>query len=337
MEEKTLKILAIETDNGYYIVQSGQEYATNSYDSGSVFLYLYDGKPVEHTFNKFWGRVESKPEKITKVVHQPNINERYELIDKKLHNKNIPLELNRDDITEVIDGDYVWVDKYKHLRSLYILQSDKQPDIQQEIPFELKIILKVDNIKEYAGLSFDVEKLASERLSYNDKQIINITEKNISHQHLDTIVFPSLLLPSCPCKLSSEHSYRIVREYVKQNINPKVAQITSDYDFCFTVKKKVLLSEPIFSKREILNQKGKSYKIPKYKEIKREERLIEIFEMTYSPKCYQGYTVFPGFVGKDQEDLINNIEKYLKKLINKINEPFIDCPHCKGIGVVPPE
>jgi hypothetical protein len=30
----------------------------------------------------------------------------------------------------------------------------------------------------------------------------------------------------------------------------------------------------------------------------------------------------------------DKIDKYLNDLITEINKPLIDCPHCKGLGVV---
>jgi DNA-directed RNA polymerase subunit RPC12/RpoP len=56
-----------------------------------------------------------------------------------------------------------------------------------------------------------------------------------------------------------------------------------------------------------------------------------------APKKYQNYRIIEGFRGKTQEDLKNNIDSYCKKLIEFINEPVVDCPHCKGRGIVDEE
>ena len=64
------------------------------------------------------------------------------------------------------------------------------------------------------------------------------------------------------------------------------------------------------------------------------QREIEIFEMTDDQHKYKGYTVIEGFKGNNIEELKENIDNYLKDLMAKINEPVVDCPHCKGKGIV---
>ena len=51
---------------------------------------------------------------------------------------------------------------------------------------------------------------------------------------------PEFCIHERPCKLTSKKQmYSIVRNWIKTNINPKCAEITNDYDFCFTVKRKL--------------------------------------------------------------------------------------------------
>ena len=53
-----------------------------------------------------------------------------------------------------------------------------------------------------------------------------------------------------------------------------------------------------------------------------------------APKPYQSYTVIEPIEGEKYQDLEKNIDDYLTKLITYINEPLVDCPHCKGRGVI---
>ena len=46
------------------------------------------------------------------------------------------------------------------------------------------------------------------------------------------------------CRLTSQESFDIIRWYIKRNIDPKAAEMTSDYDFCLTVKKLIPLESP---------------------------------------------------------------------------------------------
>ena len=44
--------------------------------------------------------------------------------------------------------------------------------------------------------------------------------------------------------------------------------------------------------------------------------------------------IIKGFTGENQDDLKQKIDAYCEDLIKFINEPIVDCPHCKGRGVV---
>ena len=78
-DEKILTINAIKTDNGYYIKQE-----TALYNSSNIQKYFFDGEKPKSTYLKDWYLINSSPKKIEQTVNQPNINYRYELIDKKL-------------------------------------------------------------------------------------------------------------------------------------------------------------------------------------------------------------------------------------------------------------
>ncbi len=52
------------------------------------------------------------------------------------------------------------------------------------------------------------------------------------------------MLSSRPCKLTSKQMYDITRKYIKDNIDLSKAKITSDYKFCFAVKKIIPLLTP---------------------------------------------------------------------------------------------
>jgi hypothetical protein len=54
-----------------------------------------------------------------------------------------------------------------------------------------------------------------------------------------------------------------------------------------------------------------------------------------APAPYTKYPVIKnGFSGENEEDLEDNISKYLNNLMAHINKPFVDCPTCEGAGVV---
>lgn len=163
--------------------------------------------------------------------------------------------------------------------------------------------------------------------------------KRLAFQELDKLMLPDVVVrDNCPVKMSSKDLYDVVRYHIKNNIDMSVASITSDYNFCFTVKKKIRRSEPLTEKIEIKKQNGYSYKNPRYKHKTHVfAGDYTIFEMTYSPKRYEGYTPIPSIVAKDLEELDNKIRVLLDDLMEKINKPSCLCPHCEGTGVTSSE
>jgi len=310
-KDDVLKINAIKTDNGYYINQ-----ITESYNSSYIQNYFFDGEKPEKTYLDKWYLINSSPKKIEKTVNQPNINYRYELIDKKL-SSTFPEVILREEFCYNENSGDGWIikDEWRDKQSLYSAKSDKQEPKLESIKFEFNVILEIDNIKEYAGLSYPV------KAKYNN---LNITDKDVVHQIIDRIVFPEPVLTSKPSKLTSKDTYNIIREHVKHNIDNKVAEIPSDYDFCFTVRKGIIVDKTgIYKQVETNIKKGNITK-----------KDIVIFEMTSSEDKYKGYTVIKGFKGKNHEDLKKNIDKYLKNLMEVINAPIVECAHCDGVGAI---
>jgi len=311
-DENILKINAIKTDNGYYINQ-----ITESYNSSYIQNYFYDGEKPKKTYLDKWYLISSSPKKIEKTVNQPNINYRYELIDKKL-SSTFPEVILREEFCYNNNSGDGWIikEEWRDKQSLYSAKSDKQEPKLESMKFEFNVILEIDNIKGYSGLSYPVKS--------KTKYKVNITDKNVVHQIIDKIVFPEPVLTSKPSKLTSKDTYDIVREHVKRNIDNKVADISSDFDFCFTVKKGIITNEVGIDKKVKTNiKKGNITK-----------KDITVFEMTSSADNYKGYTVINGFKGKDHEDLKKNIDNYLKNLMEIINAPIIECAHCNGVGAI---
>ncbi|MEA3296147.1 MAG: hypothetical protein U9Q27_03365 [Patescibacteria group bacterium] len=302
-----LNIIGIKCENKFFISKfTPNSYKKYSFPEGLII----NGKDVKSTFHQDWGVISKKVSTVQKYVKQPNINHRYELLDLTLESSKIKSTLKEED---VLDGDYCWKDEYKIYRSLYKEVSDKQPDILEDVEFKYETIIEVGGIKKNRKFVYDVQKTR-----WAHEGLKQLKENDIHHQLIDQIVFPNILLSVRPCSLTPKQSFDIVRQYVKQYINYDVASITSDYDFCFAVKKKIPLFVP------------EKYAVLKTKYNKSME--VECFNI--APKKYQSYEIIKGFKGETQEDLKNNIDYYCKKLIKFINEPVISCPHCKGLGII---
>ena len=312
-----MDLIIIKTRNKYYVCKLS--------DRGLNLDNLYfDGKHPEISFLKNWFLINSIPETIEKEVSQPSINRRYELKNKTITSNKIPLKFTEDEV--IVNGH--WRDEIADLSSLYELKSDSQPNIKQEIPFEIKKVIEVTEIIEHDEFKY---KICPDK----DNNATEVKNTGVIHQLIDSLIFPDILLQDKECKLSSNNTYKIIRQHIKKHIDPRYAEITSDYDFCFTVKKRIQLAEPIKYSVDVNNslfQKRK--RIPKYETRYRSDRLVEIFEMTFSPRCYQGYTVINGFRGKNHTDLRQKIDNYLESLMEYINKPIVDCEYCCGKGVI---
>ena len=319
-----LNLYAIKQPKGYYIY-------TKDYNSEYYFRDVYiNGEIPVASFVRDWFYVPTKPEKIEKEKSQPNTNFRYELIDVSMQSEKIPFSFTKEEVIKLDEDGYtVWKEEYRHLQSLYKLYSDPQPDIMVEIPFKLIEL-------------FDADHEATEKthFAYPARQgtwskMDEITDKNIKHRLSDEMYLPDLYLHEKPCKLLSPDLYEIIREHVKRNINSQYATVTSDYDFCFTVKKRLAIAEPI--KYTVDVNSGKKRAKHKYVDRYIDSREVEIFNMTPSTKAYNNYQVLPDLEAANETELKQKLDDYLNDLLSFINEPLVDCSCCKGRGAIIPE
>ena len=299
MEEK-MKIIGIQTKDCLYITDDINN--SNTYNPTKLTWYKFDGEIPKPSYSKQWVSIDKIPTKVEKNIPKQRVNVRYELKDGFPVTENTPKVINKRYIEEE--------DEYYGVSSLYDYKYDETIESFEEVEFEIDIIDSVDGFK------------------------ITKMDYTPTYSMFDKITTPEVLLPIKPCSLTVEQTYKIIREYVKRNIDPDWAKITSDYDFCFTVKKLITLDSPDSYQVDIanINNWSKRKRQPKYETRYRKTRELEIFQM--APKPYQSYTVIESFKGTSYDNMVENINKYLADLIEKINCPLKDCPTCKGLGVV---
>ena len=158
------------------------------------------------------------------------------------------------------------------------------------------------------------------------------------YSHLEQMLTPEFMLHSRPCKLSSATMYKIVRAWVKESINPKAATISSDYEFCFQVNRKVK-TKPIVRKTEIRKANGRSYATPRFNTSTTAFKEIPIFEMTYAGagngnSGYDKYTIIPELQADNIQDLADRLKFYLETLMEDINKEVEECSCCNGVGYI---
>jgi hypothetical protein len=299
-----LNVYTIKTKDKIYI----SDEPGGHYYQHHLSNYFFNGEKAKPSFHKNWLYVTEDIKEVTTLVKEHNLPEKYELIDKSLICEKIPEFL---DISKVCDEDGDWLESYNHLKSLYKMKCAVIPEKHTNVEFSIIPLMEVKNFEEP-----------------DDVQIKFKRKHKIAHSILDEIMYPSLILKDRPCKLTSQESYEIIRKFIKENIDCRVSKITSDYDFCFTVKKIIKLAKPYYYNVDVSIGRQR----PKYETRLSEEKYVQIFEMTHKDKNYKGYTPIQEFAGKNEKDLMKNIDNYCKELIAVINEPIKECEHCNGTG-----
>lgn len=315
-----MKLYMIKTNTKCFITTcTPEEWGETYAKSYGLKELLFDGEYAKPTYLPEWYVIDLYPAKIEKkgVVYDYR---KYVLKDE--YKGCVGFE-------EEIDYDNRF--KFEHeIDSFYNYEYQKREVNQEVDDLEIEVIMELENFDlptiEYKAYG------ATNMNGYWDGEY-NITSKDVEHQLIDKIMFPNVLLPERPCKFTSKQMYDITRAYIKDNINNKYATISSDYDFCFEVKKKIKKYTPeevtyynIFAKTK------KQRNTPHKKIVKYREETI--FKMTNSKSKYDGYPIIEEMTAKNETELKEKVDTWLSELIKKINEPLVECPHCNGLGVI---
>jgi hypothetical protein len=291
--------------------------------------YIINDKKSEPSFSSGWVIVRDEIEikKIQKITPSQSTNFRFELIDELFERADeVPFSIKREEnkflfFDDENDYTYVFREEYKHLSSLYRIVYDTTEQGVEDIEFEAELLACVNS--NFSKTEFNIEY-------FEDYKFKNFNSGFIKTAIVPSTIFPAVMKEELPCSIDGNVMYTILRAYIKRYIDVRYAHISSDYDFCFGVDKKIQL----FDVEQYVVDIG-SKKKPKYETRYRTDRKTICFEMT-PPSCkYEKYTVMEGVEGCNYEDLKKNILEKCEKIIKIINEPLCDCPVCKGRGVVP--
>lgn len=309
-----LKIIGIKTNNGYLITDN---FKNKEYFDSILSTIEINGQKAKPTFKKNWFSVESKPITVSRKETNIYINKRFELKDKSLSDKFKDVYAEN----EVMNSNHQYYGWFDGIMGLYEFKQDLQDARYIDIPFEFEEILEIEVFKEPSKFNYKC---------VGKHDIVGyVSNENVKYDFISSIITPDIIKHELPCKLSQKDTYDIIRAYIKDNINPNVAEITSDYDFCFEVKKKIKLAKEHKYQVDVnfLNKRK-----PKYETRVSTTKLISIFKMC--PKPYDSYPVISPFEGSNQDELKTNIDEYLNHLISVINEPLKECSCCNGTGVL---
>lgn len=259
----------------------------------------------------------------------------WKLSNTEIASDKIPLNLtteqlkktwNLDDDAESFSG------VYASIASLYEPEFVVLPEEVEPIEVELVKLrdLHVENYNAPTAMKFQYRDG-----NYNEP----IREGDLSavavFSDIERMLTPEFLLHTRPCSLTSQQVYKIVRAHVLNNIDSKVARITSNYDFCFEVQR-VVEHKPVETKTEKLTSSGRSYKPPRFTSRTTDSKLVKLFGMTWlgadKGKGYGGYSVIEGWKANNLQELYDNMQQYLSDLMQEINKPVIECSVCNGTG-----
>ena len=300
---------------------------------------LFNGKKLEPTHSSSWFFLKGESN-LKSVKKQTSIkfNYYFELkedffeaaklynLAKKYTSKEVGYSgYNYNEVEQFSDK------KFEKYRNFYNKKREELPPSYKEVEFKVTSLGEIEYKLEGKPEDYKVSLTEKKFNSFQD----TIIEKELStictYSELERILIPEFLLYKRPCKLTSQQVYKIVRAYIKDNIDIKYAKIDTDYDFCLTVKKKINI-KPYIGKREILTKRFKSYSPPRFKNFEVANRDVTILEI--APEFRKGYEVVDEIHGKTLEDLANNVKRYLNDLMAVINEPLHECENCKGRGVI---
>lgn len=321
-EKGNIKLQMIKTDKCYYIkmIDGINRHLTS---------VLINGETPVKTNDRVWFMVKSEPVEATIKLPLLKTNPRMVLKSEVLEKDGFSgstlgkmrPEIPRDECMYEDDYEWEWKSEFSHLASLYELKFDTEQPEPESLNLECELFCEIPDLEAYTGMDY----LAGERYScYENKKIKEtVTEGAIRHRAIDRIIYPSVALPSCHAIMGSDDFYRIIRFHIKQHIDYRFAEITSDYDFCFMVKKRVIKN----CDYEIVS------KLPaNQKPLRVKADSVAIFEMTPLSKKYRDYTVLPAIEAKNNKALKRKIDKYLRDLMKDINAPIVKCSHCNGTG-----
>lgn len=318
--EEMKKIMVVKTDKGCFISDC---FATSGYDfnyhRGIIQDWLFNGKTPTATYYPNWYYIEEYPTLIQINRSGEAINKRYELKDQSLASDKMP---------EIIP--YEDEEKYNYdvIENLYSFKYDREPDYLEEVSCDIQVVCEIENYNfppqiEYTGIH---------RFNYSEDPY-TIKNTDVQHQMLDKMIFPAVLLHERPCKLTSKQMYDITRQYILEHIDNSVAKVTSNYDFCFTVRKIIPLIEPETIHYQNIFARTKRERNKIHTSIKKYEEK-DIFEMTHDQEKYKNYSVIPEMCANSETELKEKVDTWLTGLIEIINKPLCQCPNCKGTGYV---
>lgn len=321
---ETIKVRIVKTDGVCFITdclaKSGYDY---NYHRGKLKDLYFDGELPKPSFKENWLTIPHFPQRIERKVAGAIVNRRYEIRDAEMVSVKFPAVIHEPLPSEMCyeDGDFLY-------SNLYEYKYDREPDHFEDVQIEWDLVIDVEDFQ----MPPKIEFTGIHKWNYETKPYV-IKNDSIRHQTLDEMIFPEVLLHNRPCSFTSKTVYDITRQYVIEHIDHSVAKISSNYDFCFEVKKMIPLHVPEKITYQNIFARTKRERNKIHTTIK-EYREHTVFEMTNLVDRYKGYTPIPSMFAENEAALEKKMNEWLTGLMAEINRPLCECPHCSGKGIV---
>lgn len=264
-----------------------------------------------------WYKLDGEIKHVTKKLPAQKQLLGWKLDDEQLASEKIPLWLVEPEVYEEYNGELERTEikgKFASIVGLYSKQYKELPAEEVAVDFTLNLL------EEYEILDYSKPEQCSVKAIGESRKVQEFDLSAIvQYEEIEQLITPEFLLHVRPCKLDSKQMFSIIREYLLENINPKQAIVTSNYDFCFAVKK--LVKQPQLYKQKPI------------------QKQIECFEMTYAgyggkPKGYEGYTPIPALQANSLQEMQQKLKLLLDDLLQKVNSELQECSCCNGFGFV---
>lgn len=325
------KMKTIKTNQGYYYKPE-----TGYYSSFQGYVVNNGDVVPKLQFSKEWYYSPTPVTHIQKQVPQKSVPKEYSLKEPLRPTEQLPATIPYADVVTEYDEDdevTLWKGKHEGLQGFYELKYEALPPCLEDVEIQETIVGEY----EVSNLSRPEEMKVSflEAVGWDRKVFTRDLQSVVCYDDIEKLLVPDFLLYTRPCKLTSAQVYKIVRAYIKDNINSSNAVITSDYDFCFNVSKRIKTKDTVT--KEIKKNNNKSYRPPRFVTNPREEKK-EIFRMSWAgykgTGGYDGYPCIEPWEANNLKEMQENIKTYLDELMEEINRPLEECEHCKGAGVI---
>ena len=325
----------------FTVIKCGTEIFFSSYTYSSDRLdefhpiceRINGGVNVTPTWLRGWYKAECETIDSVESLHSQPSDYHWELNDLTDIDKGLPERLSIDESCEEYDNSryehYIGSNsKYAKYSGFYRRVAVNRPSVWVPVEFSVtfKGDLQLNDVSNYSDMTITLSA------STHSGKTVTELSKIVTYSELERMLVPPLAIHNRPCALGTNDVYRIVRQYVRENIDGRYARISSDYDFCFSVEKIVPI-KPYTIKTELRTSKGKRYNKPRFSERTVDKKQCLVFEMTDSRK-YNGYPVIGGFTADSLGDMVDQVKQYLDDLMSVINEPLRECEHCHGTGHV---